>query len=75
MADSDPITKKDLQELKDSLTELVRDVETSMLTAFHGYAKGQAGRMAALEVGDAAVKQRLDALELRVLSLETRRPH
>ena len=83
MADSDPITKKDLEELKvaltqsitESMTELIRDVETSLLTSFHGYGKGQAGRMTALEVGDAAVKQRLDALEQRVLSLETRRPH
>jgi hypothetical protein len=79
MADSDPVTKKDLEELKvaltESLTELIRDVETSLLTSFHGYGKGQAGRMTALEVGDAAVKQRLDALEQRVLSLETRRPH
>ena len=79
MADSDPVTKKDLEELKvaltESLTELIRDVETSLLTSFHGYGKGQAGRMTALEVGDAAVKQRLDALEQRVLSLETRRSH
>jgi len=75
MADSDPITKKDLKELKVALTELIRNVETSLLTSFHGYGKGQAGRMTALEVGDAAVKQRLDALEQRVLSLETRRPH
>jgi hypothetical protein len=87
MADSDPVTKKDLEELKvaltqsitesitESMTELIRDVETSLLTSFHGYGKGQAGRMTALEVGDAAVKQRLDALEQRVLSLETRRPH
>ena len=79
MADSDPVTKKDLEELKvaltESLTELIRDVETSLLTSFHGYGKGQAGRMTALEVGDAAVKLRLDALEQRVLSLETRRPH
>jgi hypothetical protein len=79
MADSDPATKKDLEELKialtESLTELMRDVETSLLTSFHGYAKGQAGRLAALEVGDAAVNQRLDALELRVLNLEARRPH
>jgi hypothetical protein len=79
MADSDPVTKKDLEELKvaftESLTELIRDVETSLLTSFHGYGKGQAGRMTALEVGDAMVNQRLDALEQRVLSLETRRPH
>jgi hypothetical protein len=86
MADSDPATKKDIEDLKialtqsltqsitESVTEVIRDVETSLLTSFHGYAKGQAGRMTSLEVGDAAVKQRLDALELRVLSLETRRP-
>jgi hypothetical protein len=83
MADSDPVTKKDLEELKvaltqsitESMTEVIRDVENSLLTSFHGYGKGQAGRMTALEVGDAAVKQRLDAREQRVLSLETRRPH
>jgi hypothetical protein len=90
MADSDPVTKKDLQELEsrleprfdakleafaDRLTELVRDVETTMLTAFHGYAKGQAVRLQAVEIADAAVNQRLDALEQRVLNLETRRPH
>jgi hypothetical protein len=57
------------------MTEVIRDVETSLLTSFHGYGKGQAGRMTALEVGDAPVKQRLDALEQRVLSPETRRPH
>jgi len=79
MADADPITKKDLEELKvaliDSLTELIRNVETNLLTSFHGYGKGQAARMHALEVGDSAVNQRLDALEQRVLNLETRRPH
>jgi hypothetical protein len=90
MADSDPATKKDLQELEarmdaklnaameavvDRLTELVRNVETNLLTCFHGYGKGQAGRMTALEVGEAVVKQRLDALEPRVLNLETRRPY
>jgi hypothetical protein len=47
MADSDPVTKKDLEEFKvalaESLTELIRDVETNLLTSFHGYGKGQAG--------------------------------
>jgi hypothetical protein len=49
MADSDPITKKDLEELRvaltesitESLTELIRDVETSLLTSFHGYGKAK----------------------------------
>jgi hypothetical protein len=75
MADSDPVTKKDLAELKDALTELMRGIETNLLTSFHGYGKGQALRMHALEVGDAAVIGRLAALEERVLNLETRRPH
>jgi hypothetical protein len=50
MADSDPVTKRDLDELKqqltvsitESMTELIRDVETNLLTSFHGYGKGQA---------------------------------
>jgi hypothetical protein len=49
MADSDPVTKKDLEEFKvaltasltssitESLTGLIRHVETSLLTAFNGY--------------------------------------
>jgi hypothetical protein len=45
MADSDPVTKKDLEELKvalaqsltESLTELIRGVETNLLTSFYGY--------------------------------------
>jgi hypothetical protein len=86
MADSDPVTKKDLLDLEarfdlklealvDRVTELVRDVETNLLTSIHGYGKGQALRMHDLEVSDAAVKGRLEALEERVLNLETRRPH
>lgn len=64
-----------LQALGDRLTELVRDVETQLLTSFHGYGKGQAARMHTLEVSDTATAQRLAALEERVLNLETRRPH
>jgi hypothetical protein len=83
MADSDPVTKKDIEDLKvaltqsltESLTELIRGVETNLLTSFHGNGKGQALRMHALEVGDSAVIGRLAALEERVLILETRRPH
>jgi hypothetical protein len=32
-------------EIVDELTELTRDVETRLLTSFHGYGKGQAARM------------------------------
>jgi hypothetical protein len=58
----------------DELKEFMRQIETNLLTAFHGYGKGQQARMHTLEVADADVKIRLAALEDRVLSLETRRP-
>ncbi len=32
-------------EIVDELTELTRDVETRLLTSFHGYGKGQAAHM------------------------------
>jgi hypothetical protein len=58
--DDRPVTRGDLEETKlelkeaishaikeaaDSLTELVGDTETKLLTAFHGYAKGTAARL------------------------------
>jgi hypothetical protein len=79
MDNGDLATKKDLAEMEtrivDRLTEVIRDVETQLLTSFHGYGKGQAARMHLLEVSDSATAQRLAALEERVLNLETRRPH
>ena len=78
LADLGTVLHKDLAEMEtrivDRLTELIRDVETQVLTAFHGYGKGQAARMHLLEVSDSATATRLAALEERVLNLETRRP-
>jgi hypothetical protein len=62
-------------EIVDELTELTRDVETRLLTSFHGYGKGQAARMHTLEVADSDIGIRLAALEERILNLETRRGH
>jgi len=77
MDNSELATKKDLAAMEtrivDRLTELIRDVETRLLTSFHGYGKGQAARMHVLEVSDSATAQRLAALEERVLNLETYR--
>ncbi len=73
MNENEPATKKDIADAVDKLTESIRDVETSLLTSFHGYGKGQAARMHSLEVADSTVATRLAALEERVLNLETRR--
>ena len=58
----------------DRLTENMRQIETNLLTGFHGYAKGQNARLHNVEVGESDMKLRLSALEDRVLSIETRLP-
>jgi hypothetical protein len=60
-------------EIVDRLTEFMREIETRLLTAFHGYGKGQAARMHTLEISDSDMGLRVAALEERVLNLETRR--
>lgn len=52
--------------------EFARDIETKLLTAFHGYGKGQALRMHTVESNYDSLKGHLEALEERVLNLETR---
>ena len=56
------------------LKEFSRQIETNLLTAFHGYSKGQQARMHTVEITEADFKLRLAAIEERVLALETRRP-
>ena len=77
MDDNAPATKKDLAEFEtkivDKLTGLVREVEATLLSTFHGYARGQAARIQVLEMTDSATALRLAALEERVLNLDTRR--
>ena len=62
----------ELHHFADSLTEMMRDIETKMLTAFHGYAKGTGARIQRTEISEAANAARIEALEDRVLELETR---
>ena len=54
------------------LMEFARDIETRLLTAFHGYGKGQAVRLHTVESAQADLAGRVAALEDRVLNLETR---
>jgi hypothetical protein len=64
-------TKDDLLHLRHEMQEFARDIETRILTAFHGYGRGQSARMHTLESTDHDVALRLAALEDRVLNLET----
>jgi hypothetical protein len=72
MPASDPITKKDLEDVVAEIKMLVRQVQDVLLAHFHNQMKTQTMRMDAREAFDAALLGRLDVLEERVLNLETR---
>ena len=54
--------------------EFTRDIETRLLSAFHGHAKGQTARLHTNEVVAQDLGIRIAALEDRMLNLETRKP-
>ncbi len=64
-------TKQDLAQLTDHLTELARDIETRLLTAFHGYGKGVSNRLHEFEISKRTLEDRVAILEDRVLNIET----
>ena len=53
--------------------EFARDIETNLLIAFHGHAKGQTARVHTVEVTASDLALRVAALEDRMLNVETRR--
>jgi hypothetical protein len=50
----------------------MRQIETNLLTAFHSYAKGQYARLHTMETVEQELRIRMETLEDRVLTLETR---
>lgn len=73
-----PATRRDIEQLESRLNQRLRDIETALLTAFHGYASGVSVRLRKIEADisnvDAATTARLAAIEERVLNLEIRLP-
>ena len=61
-------------EQKIEIEGFMRQIETNILTAFHGYARGVGAHFHTLDVGDQDIRLRVGVLEERVLALETRRP-
>jgi phage terminase small subunit len=64
----------EIRAAEDRAQEFARAIETNLLTAFHGHAKGQAARLHTTEVTATDLSTRIAALEERILNLETRRP-
>ena len=60
------------ERITERLTEFARNIETRLLTAFHGYGRGQSSRLHTVEAGHQDLGLRVAALEDRVLALETR---
>ncbi len=60
--------------LREELVEAIRDAQTKLLRAFHGYATSVAARISVGASPAAAFPTRLAAREDRVLALETRPP-
>jgi len=67
-----PATKADLAELEGSLSAVVRDSETKLLTAFYEFAKANQRRLSELEGSDATLKLRVGSIEDRLLEVEKR---
>ncbi len=68
------VLRAEIAAAEERAQEFARNIETALLTAFHGHAKGQTARFHTTEVANADLAIRMAALEDRVLNLETRRP-
>jgi hypothetical protein len=81
MDDNKPVTRGELREelvaletrLEDKLMGAMRQIETNILTAFHGYSRGVSAHLHDVDNGQHDLKLRMSALEDRMLNLETRR--
>ena len=58
----------------DELTEVMRDMQTEILTGLQAFARGNFTRFHTVESTQTDINIRLAALEERVMYLETRRP-
>jgi hypothetical protein len=68
----EPATKADIEGLRDSLREQIRDSETKLLTAFYDFARANQHRISELEGSDATLKRRIGGIEDRLLEVEKR---
>ena len=62
------------ERIVDRLTEVMRDMQTEMLTGLQAFARGNFTRFHTVESTQTDLNIRMAALEERVMYLETRRP-
>ena len=67
-----PATKADLAKLEERLLEAIHDSETRLLKAFYTYAEATQKHLVDLDKSDGSIRDRLGALEARMINLEKR---
>jgi hypothetical protein len=67
------VFQQELQNFAESIAKSMRELETKMLAAFCGYAMVNAAVIQGAAFAESANAGRIEALESRVLELETRR--
>ena len=79
MDDDRLVTRRDLNGLEpefkrfaDTIAKRIREMETKLVTAFHEYARANTAQIQGEGFSEAANAARIEALEGRVLELETR---
>ena len=68
------MTDEELNRRFDQMMEGMRDMQTEILRGLERFARGNFARMHRLEVSDNDLNERVNALEERVLAIETRPP-
>ena len=66
--------RAEIHAAEDRAQKFARGIETNLLTAFHGHAKGQTARLNTAELTTYDMGIRIAGFEERVLNIETRRP-
>jgi hypothetical protein len=66
------VVRESEDRLESRLVETMRDMKTEMLGGLERFSRGNFARRHRLESGEADLNDRLNALEERVLALETR---
>ena len=61
-----------IEQSQERTIEAMRDMQTEILRGLQAFATGNYARMHRIETSDTATNTRIEALEQRVLSLETR---
>jgi hypothetical protein len=64
--------RSEMQHQYDDLKETLRDSETRLLQAFYGYTQTTDAKLKEGEQSDIALRQRLTAVESRILEVEKR---